>query len=505
MTSENPALEYLNAVYRHPLIAVCTFVVGLILTVWTVRTLPNVYSSTTLIMVEPQDVPQTFVQATVTTRLEERLNALNQEVLSRTRLEAIINDLDLFRDLRRQNVPREDIVEMMRKKIQINVFPSNSAFRISYEGNDPAIVQQVTARLAGLYIDENLRIREERVSGTTQFLESELEKAKRQIEQQDAQIQSFKQEHMGELPEQREANMRTLDGLRMQLQTISLALSAAKERKQLLDKAAAEARSMRAANPGQGQNIPPSIDPRMRLRELEARLVELRGRYTDEHPDVIATHRQIDQLRAELGAGPGADKGKVDLLLPPELARALAEVDAEITRLNGEQGNIEKAIQVYQTRVENTFAREQQLLSLTRDYDVTKKQYQSMLDKKLEAQLSQSLERRQKGERFRVLDPANLPESPARPNRALLTFGGLGGSLALAIALPILLWQLDTSFHQADDLQAHSVPVLAVIPQVHTLDVTRRLWRYRMQVLALSSLALVVGIATVSVYAKYLF
>lgn len=505
MGAKNPALEYLNAVYCHPLITVCTFVVGLILTAWTVRTLPNVYCSTTLIIVEPQDVPQTFVKTTVTTRLEERLNALNQEVLSRTRLEAIINDLDLFRDLRRQGVPREQMVETMRKKIQINVFPRDNAFRISYEGSDPVMVQQVTARLAGLYIDENLRIREEHVSGTTEFLASELEKAKRQIEQQDAQIQSFKQEHMGELPEQREANMRTLDGLRVQLQTVSLALSAANERKQLLDKAAAEARSVRPAAPGQSQNSLPSIDPRMRLRELEAQLAELRGRYKDEHPDVIATQRKISQLRADLGTAPGAEKGKIDPLLPPELARALEEVNVEIARLKAEQENTEKAIQMYQARVENTFTREQQLLTLTRDYEVTHKEYQNMLDKKLEAQLSQSLERRQKGERFRVLDPANLPEFPARPNRGLLSLGGIGGSLALAIALPILLWQLDTSFHQADDLQARSVPVLAVIPQVHTLDVARRLRRYRVRVLALSSLALVVGIATVSVYAKYLF
>jgi polysaccharide chain length determinant protein (PEP-CTERM system associated) len=505
MDAKNPALDYLNAVYRHPLMVGCTFIVGVILTAWTVRILPNVYSSTTLIMVEPQDVPQSFVQTTVTTRLEERLNALNQEVLSRTRLEAIIKDLDLFRDLRRQGMPPEQIVDAMRKKIQINVFPRDNAFRITYEGNDPVVVQQVAGRLAGLYIDENLRIREERVSGTTEFLENELEKAKRQIEQQDAQIQSFKQQHMGELPEQRETNVRTLEGVRMQLQTVSAALSAAKERKQLLDKAAAEARSMRPAGPGQNQNNLPAIDPRMHLRELEARLVELRGRYTDEHPDVIATQRQIDQLRTGLGVGSGVDKGKVDPLLPPELARGLAEVYAEIARLNGEQDNIEKAIQVYQTRIENTFKREQELLSLTRDYDVTKKQYQSMLDKKLEAQLSQSLERRQKGERFRVLDPANLPESPSRPNRALLRLGGIGGSFTLAIALPILLWQLDTSFHHADDLQAHSVRVLAVIPQMHTPDVSRRVRQYRMRVLALSGLALVVGIATVSVYAKYLF
>ncbi|MFQ5668799.1 MAG: XrtA system polysaccharide chain length determinant [Candidatus Binatia bacterium] len=500
MGAHNPVLEYLNAIQRHWLVAVCAFAVGAMLTVWTVRSLPNVYQSTTLIMVEPQDVPQSFVKATVTTRVQERLNALSQEVLSRTRLEAIINDFNLFRDLRAQGVARERIVAAMRKKIQIQVFPRDNAFRISYEGHDPVVVQQVTARLAGLYIDENLRIREEHVSGTTEFLENELEKVKRELEAQEARIQAFKQEHMGELPEQREANMRALEGLRVQLQTVSMALSAAKERKLLLDKQAAEARSLQRAGPGVQ-----AVNPRGRLRQLQAQLAELRGRYTDLHPDVITTRHQIDRLQADLPDSTGAERVPADPLLPPELAAALRGAVAEIMRLKAEKQNVERAIEAYQARVENGFTREQQLLGLTRDYGVTQKTYQSMLDKKLEAQLSQSLERRQKGERFRVLDPASLPQAPSRPNRAFLTLAGLGGSLALAIGLPILLWQLDTSFRLTDEVAACALPVLAVIPQLHTRDVAARRRRYRLRVVGLSAAGLIVGLSTVSFYARYLF
>ena len=503
MESKNPILDYLNAIYRYRLVAVCAFSVGIILTVWTVRALPDVYRSTTLIMVEPQDVPDAFVRSTVTTRLEARLNALNQEVLSRTRLEAIINDFDLFHDLRQHGTPMERVVENMRSRIRTEVYVSDNAFRISYEDSDPSIVQRVTARLAGLYIDENLKIREEHVSGTTEFLQNELEKAKHQIETADAQIQKFKQEHMGELPEQREANIRALEGLRVQQQTITMAISSAKERKLMLDKQADEMRAVRSTKPGQSGQ--PAANPRLQLRDLEVQLASLRARYTAEHPDVIRLQRQIDEISTELqNPGPAAGGG-IDPLLPPELARALQETALEITRLTTQKENIEKAIELYQQRVENTFVREQELLDLTRDYGSTQKQYQSMLDKKLDAQLSQSLERRQKGERFRVLDPASFPQSPVRPNRSSLTIAGIGGSLLAALGLPILLGQLDTSFHAADELVACAAPVLAVIPQMPTPEVLRRRRRYRVRVLGLTGLALIVGLGTVSFYARYLF
>ncbi|MFI5397436.1 MAG: XrtA system polysaccharide chain length determinant [Candidatus Binatia bacterium] len=503
MPAENPVLQYLNAIYRQLLVAVCAFVVGLTITFWTVHALPNVYRSTTLIMVEPQDVPDAFVRSTVTTRLEARLNALSQEVLSRTRLEAIINDFDLFRDLRQKGVPREQVVEAMRRQVNTQVFVNDNAFRISYEDHDPAIAQQVTARLAGLYIDENLKIREEHVSGTTEFLENELEKVKRQIEGQDAQIQKFKQGHMGELPEQRQSNLQALEGLRVQLQTLSMALSSAKERKLLLDKQAAEARSARSST-GQ-QNPELVIDPRLRLRDLQAQLGALRGRYKPEHPDVISLQRQIDELSTQVPAGETAGGAGRDPLLPPELARGLQATELEITRLATQKENTEQAIAEYQQRVENTFGREEELINLTRDYAVTQKQYQTMLDKKIDAQLSQSLERRQKGERFRVLDPASFPELPVRPNRAFLRWGGIAGSFALALCLPILLAQLDTTFHVVDELAVCSLPVLAVVPQVFTPDVSRHRRRYRLRVVGLSGIALVAGLGAVSIYARYLF
>ena len=496
--NHSPLLDYVNAVYQYRLIAVCVFVCGVLLTAATVYLLPNMYRSTTLIMVEPQDVPQAFVKATVTTRVEERLNTLSQEVLSRTRLEAIIKDFDLFHDLVQQGAPREQLVAAMRSKIQTQVFARDNAFRISYEGSDPAVVQRVTARLASLYIDENLRSREEHVAGTTEFLESELEKVKKQLEDQEAQIESFKQQHMGELPEQQETNLRALDGLRMQLETVSTSLSAARTRKVLLERQAVESSAARRRNDGGGRS---PLDPRAQLADLEAQLVQLRSRYREEHPDVLRTRRQIARLRAEIAASPNAAAAAP----PPEIAHALSEVSVEIARLVKEKENVQNSIQVYQKRVENSFTRQQQLLGLTRDYDVTQHQYQSMLDKKLDAQVSQSLERRQKGERFRVLDPASLPEAPARPNRKSLLLGGAGASLGLAFLLPVLLWKMDPSFRGPDEIAAYSVPVVAVIPRMQTANVLQRQRLYRLRVISLSATGLAIALYAVRLYARYVF
>lgn len=493
---------YLRALWHYRLVSVCTLTVGLILTVMTVRGLSDVYSSTTLIMVEPQDVPINYVKPTITDRLEKRLQAMNQEVMSRTRLETIITDFDLFGSMRKNGVSMERLVEYMRKKVTLQIFSADNAFRITYEGSDPQTVQRVTARLANLYIDENLRIREEHATGTTEFMEGELDKARRQLETLEGKVQEFKRQHMGELPEQQTANMNLLDGYQSQLRANATNVSRAMERKVLLERQAAEIRSARMAAAERTGETGVAVSPTARIQQLEAQLAELRGRYTDEHPDVVQTQALIERLRSELGLS-GARVG--DPYLPPDLARSLVDAQLEVSRLRQEEQQLRKQVELYQQRVENAFARSQEMEALTRDYDVTKRKYQTLLDKKLEAQLSQSLEQRQKAERFRVIDPASLPQNPTRPNRPTLYGIGVVLSLGLAIVLPILIRQLDTSFHAPEEFTPFAVPVLAVIPQLHTPDVRRRLVQYRLRVLGITAIALVVGLSGASLYTTYIY
>lgn len=500
-----PILDYLNAILRHRLVVLCALVVGLVLTGVVVYSLPDIYQSTTLIMVEPQDVPEAYVKATVTIQLEKRLQAMNQEVLSRTRLESIIKDLDLYKDLRAHGTPMESVVETMRRRVTVQVFASDNAFRISYENKDPGVAQQVTARLAALYIDENLRIREEHATGTTEFLEGELDKVRKQLGEQEAKTQEFQKKYMGELPEQREANMRTLEGYRQQLQTTSAALSSAMERKLLLDKQVTDYQSYSAPRgPGEGQSAAP-LSPGAQLRQLEAALTELRSRYTENHPDVARTLNQINRLRNEIRASGGGSGGASPNLLPPDLAQAVNLTTLDIKRLQDEEARLKQAIELYQARVENAFVREQEFKALTRDYTVTHDKYQRLLDKRLDAQLSQSLERRQKAERFRVLDPASRPQTPLKPNRPMLLAAGAALSLALALGIPILLWQMDSSYRSAEDLAGAAIPVLAVIPQVETAEVGHRRRVYRLTVVAASAAALVLGLVAQGLYARFLY
>jgi len=500
-----PILDYLDAIFRYRLVLGCALLVGLVLTGVVVYALPDMYQSTTLIMVEPQNIPEAYVKATVTQQLEKRLQAMNQEVLSRTRLEGIIKDLDLYKDLRAGGTPMESVVETMRRRVSIQVFASDNAFRISYENQDPGVAQQVTARLAALYIDENLRIREEHATGTTEFLEGEMEKVRKQLADQEAKIQVFQQRYMGELPEQREANMRTLEGYRQQLQTTSAALSSAMERKLLLDRQVADVQAYRVPKgTAEGQAVAP-LSPTARLRQLEAELSELRSRYTENHPDVTRTLNQITRLRIEIRAGGGGSGGESTAPLPPDLAQAVNQTTLEVKRLQDEEARLKQSIDTYQARVENAFVREQEFKELTRDYDVTRDKYQRLLDKKLDAQLSQSLERRQKAERFRVLDPASKPQRPVKPNRPMLLAGGAGLSLALAVGLPILLWQLDSSYRSAEELVGTAIPVLAVIPQVETPEVTHHRRIYRLTVVAASAAALVLGLVAQGLYARFLY
>jgi polysaccharide chain length determinant protein (PEP-CTERM system associated) len=503
MSNQSPLLDALNALHHYRLVAVCALVAGLITTIWTVRILPNVFRSTTVIMVEAQGLPQSYVKSTVSTQIEKKLDGISQEVFSRTRLEKIANELSLFPELRAAGLASDRIVDRMRDRISIKVFPHDRAFQISFDARNPETARDVTSRLAQVYIDENLALREAQVSGTTAFLEKELGTVKHDLEQQEGAIHQFKQEHMGELPEQREANMRTLEAVQVQLQTISVSLSAAMERKLLLDRQVAEVRA--AASAGAGGSTTPST-PAARLQQLEAQLVELRSRYTEEHPDVVRTRAQIERLRTAL-RGTGTDGGQPapEAAVPPALRNALDQTDMEIARHKREQEQAHDAIATYQARIDMAFQREQDLLKLTRDYDVTLRKYQALLDKKIEAQLSQNLEERQQGEYFRVIDPPSLPQVPIAPKRLLLTLAGAAASVVLAIALPILLWQLNTSFHLPDEVALSLIPVLAIIPELPTPDVARRRRLYRLRVVAVSALALSLALGTGWVYARLLY
>jgi polysaccharide biosynthesis transport protein len=458
---------------------------------------PKQYKSSTTILVIPQRVPEAFVRSTVSVGIEERLATLRQQVLSRTRLMAIMNELDLFQE-ERKGTPVEAVVERMRERIEVDVIRggrgrgSAEAFTISFVHEDPRMAMLTVSRMASFFIDENLRAREQQAVGTSEFLETQLQETKARLEEQEEKVKQYKLEHMGELPQQEQANLNTLTRLQEQARTKAEALRSAKDRKVLLEaQLGLLERSLQpAAVSGAGD---PSLlrfplsDPvqalRVDLETQKARLASLTVRYTDQYPDVIQTRQEIARLERALsdmdsaapegeGTRPGAGarlpaSGPSGRFLDEvrRLQVQIAATNAEIASLDREGEDIKRRIQSIQARVDRLPRREQELVALTRDYDNLKRKYDDLLAKKFEADIARNLERRQKGEQFEIIDPANHPARPFRPDvRKVLLLSlflasalGFGGAVGLETLNPILR-------NSRDFRHFFKIPLLASIP-----------------------------------------
>ncbi|MCI0529832.1 MAG: polysaccharide biosynthesis tyrosine autokinase [Nitrospira sp.] len=444
--------------------------------------LSDIYLSTTMIFVEPQKVPESFVRPTITAKVEDRLRTTTQHILSRTKLEKIVQEHKLYQGAEDSsrfeemvaNLPvvgsywsytalsLDAAVERIRKDITVNVKGDN-ILTIAYQGIDPQATMLVTNKLASLIIEENLKIREQQAEGTSEFLENELNNSRLLLERQEKQIKDFKQRNMGELPEQLESNLRALDRFQLELKSTVEALKAAEDRRESVAKLLATAQS------GVGT---PGSSLAARLEELKARLSNLLAEYKEDYPDIILIRKEIKEIEEALASGKGStNRSNVkDAMLSSDpfihdLARQLTEVSLEISTLKNRQANLTKQITIFEKRVENTPLREQQLMTIIRDYDNIRKNYQSLLDKRLEAKISENLEKRQQGEIFRILDPPNHPQAPFGPNRGLIVLVGLLLASGSGIGLILLREQLDQSFKTEEELsEIVGMPVLATFP-----------------------------------------
>jgi polysaccharide chain length determinant protein (PEP-CTERM system associated) len=471
-------------------------------------TAPKKYRATTLILVTPQKVPVDYVRPTVTSRIEDRLQSIGQEIMSRTRLELVISEFKLYQQEAKSLAP-EEIIELMQKDVRVDIRGREGYFTISYTGKDPRTVTMVTNKLASLFIEENLKLREQQAQGTTEFLTVELNATKAKLEDQEKIVTQFKKQFMYELPDQRDANLSILGKLQQQLQTVNDALKSAQDRKLIIQKQLTEMRNMAAMLTGQEDStVSPSPlsstlpKPKMenpdeiRFVKLKNHLSELEIRYKEKHPDILMTKKQIADLEKKIEASrketeevkekeisspaivsstdeatAGKRKGTtagggVDPFYQ-EMEGQLVITDLDIKRMKDEEAKIKAKISEYQARVENIPVRELAMTSLTRDYQNTNETYQSLLRKNQEAQQAENLERRQKGEQFKVVDPARIPEKPFSPNipRNLLLGVLLGMGLGFGIAF--FREEMDRSFKDAEDLETTlGFKVLANIPKI---------------------------------------
>lgn len=427
--------------------------------------LPAIYQADALILVDPQKIPERFVASTVNTDVQDRLATINQEIQSSTRLQKIIDEFNLYPQQRLTHTP-EEVIAIMRRDIQTILERGvggnrPGAFRIIYQGRDPDVVAKVVERITQFYIDENLRTRELQAQGTYSFMESKLRDAKKELDEQELALTRYKLEHNGQLPQQENSLNAALSRLQVELQGNQDATNRAQQNKLVLENTLAAAQDVESTLAKQAKEMMAAAEkpdevpvpdpnvpkPHRPSDDVEAQLKSLQLRYTDQHPEVRRLRALLTAMRAEerqedlaakaaarrlVASKTGSGEGKDEKFEPlvPERAQAhervvglkaqLAANARELQARATERERILSEMGTYQRRIDELPVRDLEMSALTRNFDFSRNYYNSMLSKETEAEIATDLEKRQKAETFRVLDPPQRPQKPIKPKREVL-------------------------------------------------------------------------------------
>jgi polysaccharide chain length determinant protein (PEP-CTERM system associated) len=457
----------------------------------------------------------------VSADLQDQLQNLTQQILGRVRLLDTMKDFNLYPRLRGR-VTDDELVERMRKDIQVELVQAPnrsgnlSAFKVAYMSNDPVLAKRVTAQLTSLFINENLKTRQDQSKQTTQFLADQLEEARRGLAEQEAKVKEFKSQYLGQLPEQVQSNVQILAGLQAQLQQETDLLGRAKQQSVYLDTLRSQWRTLEASG-GTGNSAgaaaPPALD--QELTRLRAELADLTSHYTARHPDVRKVKEQIanaeklkQQAEARIAATPaGGTTGEtVHVSNPSEM-----EVESQLKAIKVEIENRQRAVQdlqnrigEYQGRLNMTPVREQQMAELTRNYDQSRKNYEQLEAKLDQSGMATDLEKQQQGEQFRVLDPPNLPQKPYSPNRLKLDLIGLVAGLMVGMAVLAGAEIVDDRIYSKEELAAIVVaPVLTEVPRLTTPAEEEQ--QLRLEWMRRGILSMMVALVAVGFASTYLF
>jgi succinoglycan biosynthesis transport protein ExoP len=470
--------EYLAIVKRRKWSFILPAVILFIIAGVVALALPSIYKSTSTIQIEEQDVPTDYVKTSVTSYAEQRLQSINQRIMSFSNLLELINRFNLYPELKNRWTS-EDIVSKMRENITLEPIsadvidrrtgrPSEAtiAFTLSYEGKNPEVVQRVANTLASLFLKENIQVREKQASDTSEFLGQEMEKVKGELAALDAKIAVFKKEHVNELPDLLQVNMQSLNNIESNIQRLSEQLRSTKEREGYLQTQLA--------------GIPPIEEKKdkTRLEELKVQLVHLQSQFSDQYPDVIKTRAEIAELEKSLGHSNKTAKQEND---PPDnpayitLASQLSSTKADIASIQRQIREAEEVANMYRQRIANTPKVEEAYKTILIERDNTQKKFNELMGKHMEARVAQGLEKEQKGERFTLIDPARLPEKPDKPNRLAIMLIGLVLGIGAGVGWASLREFTDMSIRDTESLvSATSYPVLASIPEIKTQEDLRK-------------------------------
>jgi len=445
--------------------------------------LPSIYQSTSTILIEEQEIPPDFVMTTVTSYAEQRLQSINQRIMSFTRLLEIIQRFNLYPELR-DRWTTEEIVEKMREDtilepISAEVIDRRTgrptaatiAFTLSYEGKNPSTVQQVANVLTSLFLSENLQVREKQAEEASAFLESEMEKVKEELSDLESRIATYKDEHINELPEVLNLNIQSLDRIEQNIAITNQKLNSLKEREGYY--------STQLASVPQHVDDEEEITSRQRLEQLKVELVHLTKRFSDEYPDVKKARAEIAEHEKRLTQ---MEKRRITKKETPDnpayinLSAQLAGTRTEIDSLKNQIRELNVAANEFRRRISATPQVEEGYNALIAERNNTQAKYDDLMRKHMEARVAQGLEKQQKGERFTLIDPARLPEKPVKPNRLAIMLIGLILGIGAGIGIAAIREFSDDSIHSIDQLEnATEFQVLAGIPNILTAkDIARR-------------------------------
>ena len=478
--------------------------------------LPATYTSESVILVEQPKVPKSYVEPNVEVDLSERVQAMTQQVLSRTRLLNLIENLKLYPRFR--NSP-DDQVKQMREDIKMELVQAPSgagknqgelvAFKIDYEAPNPVSAQQVNAKLASFFIDENVRASQEQSEATTLFLDAQARAAAQQLADQEAKLHAFEAQHEGSLPAELQTNIQIMNGFQTQLQSALAARERALQQQAYLNSLLNQYQSM---GPESLAGAPATIDAQ--LEAARAALAQLRAKYTDDHPDIRTLKDNIarlEKLKKDMGAeakenleSNSATPAQVAAMTP--LMQVQSEMKSnklEIQALEAKIQQLQGTVQQYQARLAETPAVEAQMTGMMRDYESSKKSYDDLMGKRGGSQLATNLERQQQGAQFRIIDPPSLPDKPSFPDRFKFSLAGLAIGIILAVLFGAGLEFIDDRIRTEQDLvEATALPVLVEIPPLPTEAEIRRA-RWSPWITAAATLLVAILIPMGIVYAWY--
>lgn len=490
--SRFPLLSVLRMLWKRRALILTVWLAMSVLAIMIVRALPSVYQAEAVVLVDSQKIPENLVSPTVSGDVADRLALITQNIMTSARLLGIITHFHLYQKERPRST-QEELLRKMRDDISVSFEKSWTggrmrAFRLGYQGQNAQVVTAVTNRLASLYVEENVRAREDQAEGTVDFLRRQLQEAKKSLDEQEQKVAQFKQEHNGSLPEQQNSLLGMLNSLSAQLEGVRAAISRTQEDKLSLEAALSAAESSEAAlraslqHPSSVSLTDSGLTPTAKSEILKERLQQLRLRYSSEYPAVQMLEQQIAEAKREESDEADITERKNDTkpkqrptIISPELLRLTERITtlrSEIAVANHKADSLEKERQQLTASISDCQARinklplvEQEMAALKRNYEESANNYKSLLQKQLAAGIATDMEKSQKSERFTVIDAARIPETPVQPNRPMLMTLGIVAGLVIGLLTGFLLEFRKQTFMGEWELPAGTL-VLGRVPLI---------------------------------------